>query len=168
MHTIQRSWDIGSWQLPAMVGLADGTQILIHPVGIADAAAEWAHIDALAPQVRRNQYLGPSKRTSGGRTEQFTDLDHDHSVAFAALVRDGEQDTVAGVGRYTATLDGTSCECAVTVLDDWQKSGLVSLLMVHLIGAAESRGITRMWSTDSAAFVAMNGAGASSDFKAHQ
>ena len=39
-------------------------------------------------------------------------------MAFAAVVRNGAKDNIVGVSRYTATRDGRTCECAVTVLDD--------------------------------------------------
>ena len=59
-------------------------------------------------------------------------------MAFVAVVRRGAKDNIVGVGRYTATRDSTTCECAVTVLDDWQKRGLGSVLMRHLIDVAEA------------------------------
>ena len=169
MHTIDPSvsLDLGSLRSRWNEVLADGTQVLIQPVRDEDAAMECAFIDALSPQARRNQFLGQARHPSGKSIEQFTDLDYDHSMAFAAVVRDGAKDNIVGVGRYTATRDGTTCECAVTALDDWQKRGLVSVLMRHLIDVAEYRGITRMWSMDSAAYVAMSGAGTSRHFQAH-
>lgn len=170
MHTIEPSvsWDVGSPRSRWNEVLADGTQILIQPVRNEDAAAECAFIDALSPQARCNQFLGQARHPSGVSVEQFTDLDYDHSMAFAAVVRDGAKDNIVGVGRYTATRDGTACECAVTVLDGWQSKGLGSVLMRHIIDVAEHRGITRMWSMDSAAYVAMGGSGASRRFQAHQ
>jgi GNAT superfamily N-acetyltransferase len=64
-------------------------------------------------------------------------------------------DRFVGISRYSTSSDGTSCECAVTVLDDWQNKGLGAILMKHLIEVARSRGIKRMWSIDSAENLAM-------------
>jgi len=61
-----------------------------------------------------------------------------------------------GVSRYSTSADGSACECAVTVLDDWQHKGLGVILMTHLIDAARARGIKRMWSIDSAENSAMS------------
>ncbi len=88
--------------------------------------------------------------------EKFTDLDYVQAVAFAAVVHDDSKDKFVGVSRYNTTPDGTECECAVTVLDDWQGKGLGAMLMTHLIEVAKSRGIQRMWSVDSADNVAMS------------
>lgn len=162
------SWDVGLPRPRWIEVLADGTQVLIQPVRTEDAATECAFIDALSPHARRNQFLGQAKHPSGEMIEQFTDLDYDHSIAFAAVVSDEAKDRIVGVGRYTATRDGTTCECAVTVLDDWQSKGLGAVLMRHLIHVADYRGITRMWSMDSAAYVAMSGSGTYPQFKAHQ
>ena len=170
MHTIDPcvSVNLGSPRSSRNEVLADGTQVLIQPVLDEDAAVECAFIDALSPQARRNQCLGQAKHPRDESLEQFTDLDYDHSMAFAAVVRDGTKDNIVGVSRYTATRDGTTCECAVTVLDDWQSRGLGSVLMRHLIDVAEYRGITRMWSMDSAAYVAMSGADTHRHFQARQ
>ena len=55
-----------------------------------------------------------------------------------------------GVSRYSTTKDGTSCECAVTVSDAWQKKGLGTLLMRRLIEHARAHGIRTMLSVDTA------------------
>ena len=59
-------------------------------------------------------------------------------MAFVAVVRRGAKDNIVGVGRYTATRDGGICVCAVTVLYDWQRTRLDSVLMRHLIYVAEA------------------------------
>ena len=59
-------------------------------------------------------------------------------MTFAAVVRVGAKDNIVGVGRYTVTRDGGVCVCAVTVLYDWQRTRLDSVLMRHLIYVAEA------------------------------
>jgi len=135
--------------------LRDRTQVLIRPVRTQDAAAERTFIDALSPQARRYRFLGQMKHPSSELIEQLTDLDFIHDLAFAAVVHDDSRDKFVGVARYSTSADGTDCECAVTVLDDWQGKGLGSVLMKHLIEVARSRGIKRMWSLDSAENLAM-------------
>lgn len=134
--------------------LPDERHIFIRPVGIQDAEAERQFIESLSPQTRRFRFLGQVRHPSIKTIKQFTDLDYVHDVAFAAVIADGEKDQFVGVSRYTTTADGTECEYAITVKDDWLNSGLSLLLMEHLIDVARSRGIKRIWSLDSAENVA--------------
>lgn len=46
--------------------------------------------------------------------------------------------------------DGASCECAVAVSDEWQRKGLGTLLMRHLIDVGRQRASKRMVSIDMA------------------
>ena len=136
--------------------LRDRTEVLIRPVRKDDAAEERTFIESLSPQSRRYRFLGQVRHPSSELIEQLTDLDYVHELAFAAVVHDDARDNFVGVSRYSTTADGTACEVAVTVLDDWQGKGLGSALMKHLIEVARSRGIKRMWSVDSAENLAMS------------
>lgn len=129
--------------------------MLIRPVVRTDAAEERAFIDALSPQSRSYRFLGQVAHPSTEMIERTRPVDDRQEVSFAAVARDGARDTFVGVARYSVTGDGSGCECAVAVRDDWQGKGLGSLLMRHLIEVARSRGIIRMWSLDSPENVAM-------------
>ncbi len=131
--------------------LRDGTQVGIRPVTKLDAAAERAFIEGLSPEARRFRFLGQLGNPTSALIKQFTDIDYDHEMAFAAVIPDGDHEKFIGVSRYSAASDGSSCECAVTVLDAWHHKGLGSALMKHLIDVAKSRGILYMYSMDAAA-----------------
>ena len=136
--------------------LRNGERVVIRPICASDAAAEKEFIEALSPQSRRYRFLGDVRHPSSELIEQLTDLDYVHDLAFAAVVPDGAREKLVGISRYSTSSDGTQCECAVTVLDDWQHKGLGSILMNHLIDVARARGIRRMWSIDSAENLAMS------------
>lgn len=130
--------------------LSDQTHVVIRPVSKQDSAEERAFIEALSPQSRRFRFLGQVRHPSSALIKQFTDIDYSHEVAFAAVVPDGGNGKFLGVSRYSTSRDGISCECAVTVLDEWHHKGLGTLLMKHLIEVARARGIRYMISIDSA------------------
>lgn len=157
MHTGEcvRPWQIGPDYPRWNETLRDGTHVLIRPIVRTDAAEERTFIDALSPQSRRYRFLGQVRHPSAEMIERLTHLDYRQDVAFAAIVHDGAREKFVGIARYNTSADGTDCECAVTVLDDWQGKGLGTLLMRHLVEVAKCRGITRMWSLDSAENVAM-------------
>ena len=80
----------------------------------------------------------------------MTDLDGQHEIAFVAVIQDGAHEIIVGVSRYSTDHDGLNCECAVTVADRWQRKGLGTLLMKHLIEVARAKGMRRMTAVVSA------------------
>lgn len=135
--------------------LRDQTRILIRPLVPEDRAAEKAFIEGLSEQARRYRFLGQVRSPSESLLRQLTELDYVHQVAFAAVVNDDLHDRIVGVSRFSTDASGRSCECAVTVTDDWQNKGLGTVLMRHLIAVARSLGIERMVSFDDAQNVQM-------------
>ena len=130
--------------------LLDGTRVLIRPLQAEDAPLEREFIERLSPQSKRLRFLGLIGSPSDALVRQLTQLDFRREVAFAALVaRDGEKHLI-GVSRFSLGADRRSCECAVTVADEWQHKGLGTLLMRHLIAVARARGIHEMVSLDAA------------------
>ena len=56
----------------------------------------------------------------------------------------GSSGLIVGGARYHVHPDREGCEFAITVIDDWQGTGLASRLMRELIQAARRRGLRRM------------------------
>jgi len=161
MQPIQPIEPLMPWRLgrdyPAWTEtLRDGSRVVIRPLRAEDAPAERTFIEALSPQARRYRFLGEIHHPSNELIERLTGLDYTHDLAFAAVVPEGASEKVVGISRYSVSNDGTACECAVTVLDDWQNRGLGAILMKHLIEVARARGIRYMWSMDSAENLAMS------------
>lgn len=135
--------------------LADGTHVIIRPMRKQDVGLERSFIERLSPESRRMRFLGMVKEPSAEMLRCLTDLDFARDVAFVALVHRDNETREIGVSRYSTSDDGSSCECAVTVSDEWQHRGLATLLMRHLIEVARARGIRIMVSFDAAENVDM-------------
>ena len=135
--------------------LNDNSQLLIRPINKEDRIAERIFIEGLSAQARRYRFLGTVKIPSERLIEQFTDIDYVHEVAFVAVVRDDSHERIVGVSRYSTDGEGENCECAVTVSDEWQRKGLGTLLMKHLMDVARARGIHTMTSLASAENIQM-------------
>jgi len=130
--------------------LRDGTPVQIRPLREEDREREPAFISGLSHRARRFRFLGDFKQVSASQLEQLMDVDYAKRMAFIALIHDNGKLREIGVSRYSATMDETRCECAVTVADEWQNRGLGVLLMRHLIDHARRQGFKRMLSIDSA------------------
>jgi len=147
MHHTQPIEPLMPWQLgpgyPRWTEtLRDHSQVVIRPIRAQDAVAERTFIESLSPQARRYRFLGEVHHPSSELIERLTRLDYVHDLAFAAVVPDGARDKFVGISRYSTSSDGTACECAVTVLDDWQNKGLGAILMKHLIEVAAPNVLT--------------------------
>jgi GNAT superfamily N-acetyltransferase len=130
--------------------LRDGSHVTIRMLHKDDAVLERSFIDRLSPESRRMRFLGQIGDSDEAFFEKLTDLDYRHDMAFVALAEQDGVTSEIGVSRYALSADGKSCECAVTVSDEWQGKGLGTLLMRHLIDIARERGIRTMISLDSA------------------
>jgi len=136
--------------------LRDGTRVVVRPLTREDADRERDFIESLSPESLRFRFLGQARHPDAEFLARLTDIDYQRDVAFAAVAADDAGGKFLGVSRYGTTPDGISCECAVTVLDDWHRKGLGTLLMRHLIEVARARGILFMHSIDAADNVEMD------------
>ncbi|HET6433068.1 GNAT family N-acetyltransferase [Dyella sp.] len=130
--------------------LRDGTRVLIRPLRPEDREREEAFIARLSHESRRFRFLCDFKTVSPAMLRQLMDLHYPDQMAFVALAHDNGTLREVGVSRYAANGDGTRCECAVTVADDWRHRGLGVLLMQHLIHLARRNGFKQMFSIDAA------------------
>jgi GNAT superfamily N-acetyltransferase len=137
--------------------LRDGTAILVRPIRPSDERAERRFMEQAPPDSRRFRFLGVAGTSSVALPKQFTHIDPHLDMAFVALIDDDDRATQIGVSRYGAGIDGTACECAVVVSDEWQNRGVATVLMEHLMDVARARGIERMYSIDSNADASMHG-----------
>ncbi|SEO32056.1 Acetyltransferase (GNAT) domain-containing protein [Luteibacter sp. UNC138MFCol5.1] len=128
--------------------LLDGSHVLIRPLQPEDREREAAFIRRLSPEAKRCRFLGELREASKELLDNLMEVDYVHAMAFVALVHDDGELREVGVSRYAASDDGTRCECAVTVADDWRHRGLAVALMRHLISVARSKGFKTMYSID--------------------
>lgn len=129
--------------------------MLVRALCKEDAALERAFIARMSPASRRFRFLGQIAAPSDELIRSLTEIDYVHDVAFVALLHADNEKKEIGVARYGTSVDGTNCECAVTVADEWQGRGLGTLLLEHLINVARQRGIREMYSIDTADNYAM-------------
>ncbi|HTD27906.1 MAG TPA: GNAT family N-acetyltransferase [Xanthomonadaceae bacterium] len=129
--------------------LHDRTLVAIRPMTEQDAAAEHAFTEALSSRLRHLRFQGQLVCPFTALTRQFDVIGQDRTLAFAAFIPDGLNESILGIGSYSTTADGSSCTCDVAALDEWHCRGLGSMLMRHLIEIARGKGIDYMFGADS-------------------
>lgn len=128
--------------------LRDGTAVFIRPIWPEDAERERRYIESLSEESRYFRFLGGMRTPSPELLHKLTNIDHERDAAYIALVREGNDQRQVGAARYSLDADGVSCECAVSVSDDFRHRGLATLLMRHLIEHARAKGVRNMYSVD--------------------
>ena len=130
--------------------LRDGTVVLIRPLRPEDREREEDFLRAMSPDAKRLRFLCSFREASPALIDQLMDVDNDKRTAFVALAHEDGHLHEVGVSRYSASVDETRCECAVTVAEHWRHRGLAVVLMRHLIDMARKHGFRQMYSLDAA------------------
>jgi len=125
-------------------------RVLVRPIHAQDIELERRFIENLSPSSRRFRFFETMSSPSDALLKQLMNINPSTDAAYVAVVNQGPEEKQIGVARFSATADGHDCEFAVTVSDEWQKKGLGTLLMRHLIDLARARGIESMHSSDAA------------------
>ncbi|MGE8225136.1 MAG: N-acetyltransferase family protein [Stenotrophomonas sp.] len=145
--------------------LTDGTTLYIRPINPNDAESDQHFIEALSPESRRFRFLAQIAHPSDKMVEQLTSLNPNIAIALVgSVLTEGAKELIA-VARYSVGPGPAECECAVSVMDKWQRHGAGTILMRRLMEIARVRGMESMWSLDYAANASMSAFAGSLGFK---
>ncbi|HUO46943.1 MAG TPA: GNAT family N-acetyltransferase [Acidimicrobiia bacterium] len=120
--------------------LADGTEVLLRPIGPDDKPLLEAGMTRLSENSRRLRFMTPIESLSRSQLSYLTEIDHRNHLAWGALV-EGDPVAVARVVRLTH--DPAEAELAITVVDDYQRRGLGRLLLELMAELCRHIGIQR-------------------------
>ena len=126
------------------VTLPNGHAVTIRPLHPEDAAIERDFVHDLSDQSRYLRFLHAIRELTPEMLVRFTQIDVAREVALIAVEATGQGAREVGVARCVTLPDGSTCEFAIAVADEWQGSGLARELMQSLITAARDRGLAVM------------------------
>jgi len=122
----------------------------IHP---DDAQMLQALVRSLSPESRYFRFASSLPELPLRMLARFTLIDYDREMALVAVVKENvtaddgstsEQERIVGVSRIVTNPDGTSCEFALLVADDYAGRGLGSRLMLSIMDAARRMGLAEI------------------------
>lgn len=111
------------------------------------APADRAHIQAglklMSHESIRNRFMGSKKEFTEKELDYFTSLDGWNHYALGVEEAEGNHRGVAVIRMVRSAADPREAEVAVTIIDEYQKMGLGSLLLDLIMLAAVEREIER-------------------------
>jgi GNAT superfamily N-acetyltransferase len=128
--------------LGAPISLCDSSHVRIRQGHHTDRGLLLRGFERLSPESRYRRFLAPMKDLTESTIRYLTEIDHHNHEAMIALdERTGEG---IGVARYVRNPQRPDvAELAVTVIDDWQRRGVGTLLLEVISARAREEGITR-------------------------
>ncbi|WP_194789978.1 GNAT family N-acetyltransferase [Pseudomonas sp. UFMG81] len=136
--------------------LSDGSAVLIRPLREEDHERDQRFVSTIVYEARRFRFIAGLSSGMPGLDTQLMPVDYQRRMAYVALAHVNGQLRQIGISRYAAIPESRNCECALAVSEEWQRKGLGSLLMQHLIAAAQRNGYHCMISRDLANNYAMH------------
>jgi RimJ/RimL family protein N-acetyltransferase len=116
-----------------------GTRLLIRPVGPEDKPLIADGFERLSARSRYRRFFRPLDSLSDRDLAYLTEIDHHDHEALAAL--DPETGQLIGVARFVRSDASDEAEVSVVVGDPWQRRGVATALLEHLVERARAEGV---------------------------
>src|SRR5436190_11256711 len=125
---------------PRSIALDDGSSVLIRPIHGEDRDLLARMFDRLSEEARNARFRGRVDTLSDEDLDYLTDVDQVRHDALVAI--DVGRHEAVGVARYVR-LPGRRelAEVAVEVVDDWQRRGVATALLLELTDRARAAGV---------------------------
>jgi RimJ/RimL family protein N-acetyltransferase len=123
--------------------LRDGRPIEIRALRPDDRAAMLAAIGRTSTQSLQRRFFAPKKGFSEQEMAFFLNIDFDNHVALVAEIDEDGHPAIAGSGRYIVVQPGKA-EIAFMVIDAYQRQGIGTVLMRHLVALARDAGLKEL------------------------
>lgn len=123
--------------------LRDGTTVVIRNIRPDDAPRLQAAFTRLSPDSVYLRFLDQRRALSDRDAERLANVDGQTHFALAATVEEKGEELIIGVARYAIVgpSEPDTAEAAVTVIDDYQRRGLGTILVQRLVGHARANGV---------------------------
>jgi RimJ/RimL family protein N-acetyltransferase len=125
--------------------LRSGVSITIRAVRFTDKAEIARAFRRLEPESIYTRFFQAKAALSHEELKTATDVDFDRVVVLVATVESEGRETIIGSGRYVAFNAGAgrTAEVAFIVEEDYQRQGIATRILNHLVRIARDKGVDR-------------------------
>lgn len=132
----------GSRELRTTMLLKDGTQLLFRPVHPTDEPRMRQLFYNLSRETIYYRYMQHMQAIPRREILDMTYIDPRTEVAIVATVTEVYGEDIVAIGRYYLDPKTNRAEVAFVVQDDWQRKGIGTFMLNHLIKIARRSGIS--------------------------
>jgi acyl-CoA hydrolase/ribosomal protein S18 acetylase RimI-like enzyme len=118
-----------------------GLKIFLRPVKITDEGLMKDFFYSLSARSMHKRFMSFRVEMPHERLQQHLPVDYERDMAIAALVKEGENDILVGLGQYFLNLDQHSAEVAIVVRDSYQQKSVGTEVLFYLTSIARQRGL---------------------------
>ncbi len=129
----------------ASVTLKDGSQVNIRPVKPTDEVMIQELFYSHSEETVFNRYFRPVRAMPHVEAQDLVNLDYSQQMALVATTGPVGREQIVGVGRYSLGDPTGLAEVAYTVHDQYQGTGLGTVMQDHLTAYAKKKGVPGFW-----------------------
>jgi acyl-CoA hydrolase/RimJ/RimL family protein N-acetyltransferase len=118
-----------------------GLKIFLRPVKITDEGLMKDFFYSLSARSMHKRFMSFRVEMPHERLQQYLPVDYERDMAISALVKEGENDILVGLGQYFLNQDQHTAEVAIVVKDSYQQKSVGTEVLFYLTSIARQRGI---------------------------
>jgi len=127
------------------VKLLKGESILLRPIMPEDETRMVDLFNSFSKQTIRHRFFHMINEMNHESLMRYCFNDYDREIALVGETGKGKNKKLTGVVRIMLDLGLDSAEFAIVITDYWQKRGLGTHMLKHILAIAREKGITRIW-----------------------
>jgi acyl-CoA hydrolase/RimJ/RimL family protein N-acetyltransferase len=120
---------------------AKGLKIFLRPVKITDEGLMKDFFYSLSTKSMHKRFMSYRVEMPHERLQEYLPVDYEKDMAIAALVREGDNEILVGLGQYFMNPDKHSAEVAIVVRDSYQNKSAGTEILFYLTAIARQRGL---------------------------
>jgi len=127
---------------PRVLELSGGTRVHVRPIVPEDEPLLIEAVAAMSERTVYFRFFSPLKRLPDALAHRLAVVDYEDRFALVATThKPGGKERIVGVARYDRAANTDVAETAVAVIDEFQRRGLGSALLIILAKVARDHGI---------------------------